>query len=79
MYKIPFRHVYADNLVGWAKCTFWCHVVIRVFPHGRDLGSDALVPMYIDRPESFFEQYEGTLRDIAGERAATLNAAPAAN
>lgn len=67
-YKVPFRQAYATTFAGWLKYTFWCHVVIRVFPDCVDLGSDALVPYYLERPETFFEQYRFMLARVDGER-----------
>jgi len=55
--KVPFRSVYAFGLREWLKATFWCHVVIRVFPYVADLGSDALLELYLEDPKEFLEQY----------------------
>lgn len=40
-WKVPGRQVYADSFVRWARATFWCHVVLRVFPHAFDFGTQA--------------------------------------
>ena len=57
-WKVPFRQIYCNTFKQWLKSTFWCHVVIKVFPHCVDLGSDALVPFYPDDPGMFYEQYQ---------------------
>ncbi len=63
-WKVPFRSVYCNTFVEWARQTFWCHVVIRIFPGAIDLHSDALVHFYKKEPTMFFDQYE-TLIDEA--------------
>lgn len=61
-YKVPFRDVYCDTFAGWMRQTFWCHVVIRVFPKCHDFGSDALVPLYRENPAAMAEQLDFLLR-----------------
>jgi hypothetical protein len=61
MWKVPFRQVYCDLFLDMVRQTFWCHVVIRVFPRAVDLASDALHEVYRDRPEAMYEQYQSFL------------------
>ena len=68
MFKVPFRAIYTDTLVTWAKTTFWCHVVVRVFPEAIDIESDVLVGLYIEDPLTFYEQYAHRLRRIEKAR-----------
>lgn len=65
-YKVPFRMVYCDTLVDWIRYTLWCHVVIKLWPNVFDLGADPLVGMYLEKPETFFEQYEFAIRRAKG-------------
>ena len=65
-WKVPLRAIYCESFVQMLKATLWCHLVIRVFPHARDLASDGLVECYFDRPTMFFEQYESVLRRVSG-------------
>lgn len=58
-WKVPFRSVYCDSFRSWLKQTFWCHVVIKVFPHLIDLASDPQLHEMVDSPEFFHEQYRG--------------------
>ena len=37
-WKVPFRDVYADGFSSWAKYTFWCHVVLKLYPTAYDGG-----------------------------------------
>jgi hypothetical protein len=67
-WKVPFRQVYCESFLSAIKQTFWCHVVIRVFPNVHDFGSDALVDLYIDEPETLFDQFEWVLKKVQNER-----------
>lgn len=69
MWKVPFRQVYCDTFGNWLRTTFWCHVVIKVFPHVVDFGGDALVDEYLREPKMLFEQYVWMLREISAKRA----------
>jgi hypothetical protein len=62
MYKVPFRQSYTNSVADLIKQTFWCHVVIRVFPRAVDLSTDALADCYRERPAMMFEQYQSFLR-----------------
>lgn len=68
-WKIPFRAVYTDSFRSWLKLTFWCHVVIRVFPHVHDFERDALLDLYVEQPETLFEQMECHIREAQSQRA----------
>lgn len=57
-WKVPFRQVYTSTFADWVRQTFWCHVVIRVFPGAVDLKSDALSEVYREKPETMYEQYK---------------------
>jgi hypothetical protein len=63
-WKVPFRQVYCATFKDWLRSTFWCLVVIKVFPQAVNLASDALVQFYLKKPEMFFEQYEHRLLEI---------------
>lgn len=67
-WKVPFRAVYTTTFTDWVKSTIWCHFVIRVFPHSVDLRTDALVDLYLKRPETFYDQYKWALERVALER-----------
>lgn len=41
--KVPFREVYCWGWKTWLKATFWCHVVMRLFPRATELPSDSTV------------------------------------
>lgn len=66
MYKVPFRRCYTYTFKDWLKQTFWCLVVIKIFPHLIDLESDSLKDQYVDNPELFHEQYRGFIRRANG-------------
>lgn len=66
-YKVPFRQVYCETLSLWLKETVWCHLVLRVFPHALDLGSEP-VETYLEEPVTFFQQHELALRRVRVER-----------
>lgn len=68
LYKVPLRQVYTQTFKDWLKSTIWCHLVLKLFPFARDLGSDSLLPTYIDHPDRFYEQYESTLIEANQER-----------
>ena len=70
MYKIPLRQIYTGTFVAWVKETFWCHVVIRLFPFALDLYSDSLKGYYLENPSAFFEQYEPRIRAAVAEHQA---------
>lgn len=36
MYKIPFRQVYCESLIGWLKEMAWIFFVIKLFPYSYD-------------------------------------------
>lgn len=38
MYSVPFRNVVIDSFVGWLRATFWCHIVLRLYPNASDPG-----------------------------------------
>lgn len=67
-WKVPFRQVYCFSFVDWLRQTFWCHVVIKVFPNAIDLGGDPLVPHYKNNPKMFYEQYEFAIDRVQEER-----------
>lgn len=31
MYKVPFRQIYCDSLLGWIREVVWCFVVMKLF------------------------------------------------
>ncbi len=61
-WKVPFRQVYCATLEDCVKQTFWCHVVIKVFPNVIDINSDALVQHYPESPRMFYEQYSWRIK-----------------
>lgn len=67
MWKVPFRQVYCSTFKNCLKQTFWCLVVIKVFPHCVDFGS-APVEMYIKNPELVGEHYGFVLKRVVAER-----------
>jgi hypothetical protein len=38
LWKVPFRQVYNDSFRSWLRSTFWCHVVLRLYPGASDSG-----------------------------------------
>jgi hypothetical protein len=66
MYKIPRRQVYCDTFGTWLKQMVWIFLVIKLFPHCVDIGSDALKKRYLEEPGMFFEQYENSIRRACG-------------
>lgn len=73
MYKVPFRQSYTLTLKDWLKQTFWCHVVIKVFPSLIDLETDSLSQSYIEHPEKFYEQYEWLIYRVNGLQAPVIS------
>ena len=69
MWKVPFRPVYCASFIDMLRQTFWCHAVLRVFPHAHDFGSDALVDMYETEPSSMYHQLSFHIRSVKMERA----------
>lgn len=67
-WKVPFRQVYCDTFAGWLKSLLWIFVVMKVFPHARDLGGDALVDHYHEDPKAFYDQYRSVLSRVSLER-----------
>lgn len=65
-YKVPFRQAYTETFKDWLKQTFWCHIVIKVFPALIDLESDGLKKRYIGNPEMFYDQHEWLIYKVNG-------------
>lgn len=57
MWKVPFRQVYCDTFKECLRATFWCHVVIKVFPHVIDLEKTPFLAEYKKDPAFFRDQY----------------------
>lgn len=38
MYKIPFRDIYCDTLIGWLKELIWVFVILKIYPTAYDDG-----------------------------------------
>lgn len=66
MWKVPRRSIYCDTFMSWLKEVCWVFFVIKVWPHATDLGSDPLMPMYLEKPETFIEQYWWRIRELNG-------------
>lgn len=60
-WKVPFRQVYCESVRQWLKAVAWIFFVMKVFPDAVDLGSDALLGLYVGHPSLFAEQYRGAL------------------
>lgn len=68
MWKVPRRSILCESFTDMLRQTFWCHVVVRIFPFARDISSDSLLEMYVAEPRSFFEQYEHLIVDALADR-----------
>lgn len=38
-WKVPFRSVFCSSFGGMVKATIWCHIVLKLFPGARDMGT----------------------------------------